>query len=271
MPRLFERSLALLLAFGFASICYAAVNETSSRNDVPVPASGDDQIVVYGSIGDLRKQLLRAQDDVFARFNEINSTDKFDIHCSWAAPIGTRILARRCVSNSWREQDANMAAARVQELQGTSGTPWEAYWGMQASMQKKLVDEARRLAMEDQVFAKTLLRFGLAKQALDRRTPPLRRAAHEVEPLFGTLPYGAQRVIDVHTGRKPWTRDLDYRTFTFGDIDGEVRGVTLACEHGEEHIEFQTASEWTVPDNLGHCTLQVATKPGTLFTLYEFE
>jgi hypothetical protein len=50
---------------------------------------------------ELRIDIERAAEAVFARFNEINSTDDFDIHCRLEKVYG--LLRRSCMSNSWRE------------------------------------------------------------------------------------------------------------------------------------------------------------------------
>jgi hypothetical protein len=269
MSNAFGNRFKLMVVCAAAALGSAAAGDDSP--DAGAKPAGDDEIVVYGNVGDLRRQLLRAQDEVFARFNEINGNDDFDIHCYSEAPTGSHLQQRRCVSNGWRREEANYADASLRELRGEAGPPPQTFLGLQATMQQRLLDEARRLAGEDDAFAKALIHYGLAKQALERSAPPLGSAARAVDPLYGVLPYGARRVLDVHTGRKPWTQALEYATFTIDGVVGEIDGLTVACEQGEQHLEYQAGSEWTVPTSLGHCALRVDAKRGTTFTLYEFE
>ena len=207
---------------------------------------------------------------MFLRVNEINSDDKFDIHCYSEAPTGSHIKRERCVSNSWREQDANLGQAFVAWLRGEPGVPPEFYRAQQLLWQHKLGEEWLRLAAEDAGFAETMKRYELAREALERVTPAFLSASHKVTPLGGALPYGATRAHEVTAGRKPWHEKLTAREFTIAARAGDVHELTLACEHGTESLEYQPNSEWTLPSEYGACRLQVDATPGAKFIVYEF-
>lgn len=270
MSELLGHFLRALVIGSAAALCSAAGSQpVSSAASAEPSATGGDEIVVYGSVGELRRELLRAQDDVFARFNEINSDDKFDIHCYSEAPTGSRIQVRRCMSNSWREQDRNIGQAMLLQMRGEAGPPPEQFRGEQERMQRRLVDEVSQLANQDESLSQNLLRYGRVLQAL--QADPSRSASREVEPVDGALPYGAQRMVNVRAGRKPWQHDLQYGTFTIARVEGEIQDMGLRCERGDERLAFQPESEWTVPSSLGKCELQIGAERGTSFTLYEFE
>src|SRR5688572_28875889 len=60
------------------------------------PQSTIEEMIVRGrSYAELREQIRIRQDALFARFNEINSDDGFDIHCKMEPAYGSRILERR--------------------------------------------------------------------------------------------------------------------------------------------------------------------------------
>jgi hypothetical protein len=272
MSGAFEKGLHLAVVCGAVALCNAAAGQDATAQSASrPPPSGDDEIIVYGSIPELRRQLRHTRDSMFLRFNEINSDDRFDIHCYLENPTGSHIKRERCMSNSWREQDANFAQAFVQQIRGVYGVPPEFYTAQQMLWQHKLGEEWLRLASEDAAFAETMKRFDLAREALERVTPSFQAESRKVTPVGGALPYGATRALEVTAGRKPWKQKLDASAFTIGARAGDVHGLRVACEHGNEQLEYQPNSEWTLPSDYGACRLQVDATPGVKFIVYEFE
>jgi hypothetical protein len=152
-----------LLAFT-AALCAPSIASAQ-----PQPAVGDEVIVRGRSYGELRLQIRLRQDAVFARFNDINSDDKFDIHCRMEQRFESHILERRCVSNSWREQDSNMGQAFLGALQGRSGSGVAELRAEQLRRQKLLKEAMRRLAYKDSELGAAVLQLGQAMQALQIR------------------------------------------------------------------------------------------------------
>ncbi len=262
-------------ALQITAMCGAvAVRSAIAAQDVPVqaarpPPSGDDVIIVYGSIPELRRQLLRTRDAMFARFNEVNSDDKFDLHCTNEAVTGSRIVRERCVSNIWKEMDEEIAQAVIREVRQEAGPPPSFYLGQQNYWNSRLREEWARVAKEDAGFQETMKRFGQAREALDRLAPPVFSTSDDIAT--SGLPDGATRVLDVTAGRKPWKHKLGTRTFAIATRGSGVQGITVACDNATEHLEYQPNSQWTIPDDYGACRLQVDATPGTAFNLYEFE
>jgi hypothetical protein len=265
------RSFLRLAVLGAAVACRAV-----SAQDIPVqsasrppPPGGDDEIVVYGSVHDLRLQLLHARDAMLARWNEVNGDDKFDIHCKWEAPIGTRIKRESCVSNIWAELDAKIGQAFLAQSRREAGPPPGLFLGEQNYWTSKLREQWYRLANEDAGLRETMKRFGQAEEALDRLSPS-RRSVSTVAP-SEALVDGAQRAFYVTAGRKPWKHDLETRSFAIATPAGGIQGLTVTCKSATEQLEYRPNSEWTIPDDYGTCWLQVDATPSTAFTLYEFE
>ncbi len=271
MQTAFKNTLLLAVACGAVAVCNAVAGgdilvEPAQRP----PPTADDEIIVYGSIPELRRQLLRARDAMFARFNEINSDDKFDIHCYSEPHTGTLIKVERCVPNYQRKLESSYAQAFLEQSRGEAGIPPEAYWGDMTFWNGKLSEEWRRLANEDPEFEKTMQRFGSARTALDRLTPSFFSSSRDVTPSDTTSLHGAQRVLDVSVGRRPWKHKLDARTFTIVAAGGTIEGLTVMCDNATESLEYAPGSEWTVPIDYGRCRLQVDATPGTSLTLYEY-
>src|SRR5688572_19130538 len=135
------------------------------------PQSTIEEIIVRGrGYAELREQIRIRQDALFARFNEINSDDGFDIHCKMEPAYGSRILERRCLSNSWRELEANFGQAWLGQVSGLIGPAAGEYRAEQQRMQARLKEEMRRLAYDDAGLGEAVLQLGQAMQALQIRT-----------------------------------------------------------------------------------------------------
>jgi hypothetical protein len=118
---LFAAGWALVLSVGAVATLEAQVQTRPSSVDdeaaVKTVTEGVEEIIVRGRrIGELRAEIERAEEAVFARFNEINSTDDFDVHCRSEKFYG--FLYRFCMSNSWRRIGGKMGSERAASMQG---------------------------------------------------------------------------------------------------------------------------------------------------------
>lgn len=75
------------------------------------------EIIVKGdnSMYSLRMEVINAEEVKFEVFNNLNSTDDFDITCDWHAPLGTRIKEWSCDVEYMRKARAE-AAERMMEM-----------------------------------------------------------------------------------------------------------------------------------------------------------
>jgi hypothetical protein len=234
----------------------------------------DEEVIVRGrSYGELRLAIRIAQDAVYARFNDINSDDKFDIHCRLQPMYGSRIMERACLSNSWREQDANFAEATLRQLRGETTTPPAAFLGEQALMQRRLSVEMRRLAHSDPQLREAVQNLGQAMLAMNTKAGerPTWTLYREVPAGAEGLPFDAERVIEVRMGEAPWNHPLTQSTFTLGQVAGDIRKIELECADLSLTLDYRPDVEWTVPPGSTDCQLRIRAKKGATFALYEFE
>jgi hypothetical protein len=275
------RQAALLATFcGAAALVGPApgqeTNQRETRAAVPQPPAPADIIVRGRGYSELRLRIRLAEEAVFARFNEINSTDDFDIHCRTEAVTGTRIHSRSCLSNSWREQDANMAQALIRRMRGEGGPPPDQFRGEQLVMQRRLSEEAQRLALEDEALGEAVLQLGQARLALAARTGGREDVTRWRQVSAGSegLPYDAERMFEVKVGGAPWSHLLTQPTFTISSVTGNIRSLTLNCKEDERietaEIEFASDVEWTLPAEWSSCILHVRARRDTTFALFEF-
>ena len=85
------------------------------------------------------------------------------------------------------------------------------------------------------------------------------------------LPYGAENVIEVRVGHKPWTQGLTSRTFTLAHVYGEIRSVDVECAERKARLQYEIGVEWSIPGAWGACTLIDDAPRDTTFARYEFE
>jgi hypothetical protein len=262
-----------------AALCLSAIyriadgQEPGTPNAAAAADSAPDEVVVIGqSLSDLRQRVEAAEVAVFDRFNDINSDDRFDIHCRYRTRYFSHTQERVCESNSWREQDENYAQALLQTVRGEYAPPPAAFRGEQLIMNALLDEELRRLAAEDPGLQEALKDLAAARSALAQELGSTdgETASIEVSSDDRGLPFAAQRVFVVRVGRTPWNHTLTERTFTLGQVNGAVRALELACGEERRRVPFDAAAEWTLPEGIGECTLTVNAKRNTRFVFYEF-
>jgi hypothetical protein len=240
------------------------------------PAVGDEIIVEGRGVGALRAEIIRAQEVVFARFNDINSDDEFDIRCEMEVPLGSRIPRRVCRANYWREVEVDIAQEAVRWMQGSAySAPGQSSRGLQPYKGKLLHDEIRQLAAQDEQFRAALTELGtvyseLAAETGASLTAP-DSASRQVPTGVAGLPYGAANVTEVRVGRNAWRQPLTRRTFTLAHVYGEIRSVDVECAERDAQLQYEIGVEWNVPATWGSCTLIVDAARDTTFALYEFE
>lgn len=88
----------------------------------------------------------------------------------------------------------------------------------------------------------------------------LRTALESAEPLVAQA-----MIVD-----KQWSYKPARRIFTVANIDGSLKEIQVRCQRGNIELQYEADVDWTIPDSLGDCTLDIAGKNGTRFTLYEF-
>jgi hypothetical protein len=265
---------ALCCSNAVAGVGVAQVDVDELLNPEASAPAVDDEVIVRGRRGvELRLEIEGAENAIFARFNDINSDDRFDIGCRMQAPIGSRIDRRVCESNDWRDQAANFAAAWVRQSRGEGGPLPEVFLVEQQRGQRQLVDEMRRLVYQDEVLYQAVERMGRARMALAEfhRSAFRGSYAREVIPNEEGLPLGAERMFHVWVGSERWSHPLTQSTFGMAQITGKIRNVEIECEEGGERHEYEDKLAWTLPPDWSDCILFVSARRKTEFALYELE
>ena len=226
-----------------------------------------EEIIIRGQQrppwGELRAEIERAQEVVFARFNDINSTDDFDVICRGYR--GSSYKDKTCLSRSARAFQNRLGTA---DALGNDGLVWLLILQAQAR-QRQLNDEMRQLTATDAQLRDAVLDLGQAQLAHDLSVGN-RTLSRQVSANLGQLPYNAELLFEVIMGNDAWRHPLTQRTFTIADVSGEIRKLEFDCAGGNERVTYEMGVDWTLPSNLTNCVLQVNAKKGTTFRLYEF-
>jgi hypothetical protein len=268
------------------ALCVGLMSQAASSAAEPTASPGEDapavdEIIVRGkALEKLRLQIKRAEEEVFARFNEINSTDLYDYHCYERNRFLSHIKEVVCQSNAWRKYDQAIAEATLRGYQSSVGAmPGGDSALAQASRANQLATELRikkemaELAHSDPALGAAVMRLGRAYQAEERMTGlrPFLTVDWEMPAGDTGLPFQAQRLFEVRIGTAAWSHWLTTRTFTIGSVSGHIRDLRLECGKIHRKLEYEEDVDWTIPDAWGECTLHVKAKRETTFALYEFE
>ena len=86
--------LSLFLSAGI--FAEETIKKTSVDNDMVEYTLPEIKVVGNNSMHSLEMDVIKSEELKFDIFNNLNSTDDFDITCEWRAPLGTRIKQWSC-------------------------------------------------------------------------------------------------------------------------------------------------------------------------------
>jgi hypothetical protein len=273
-----SRWVLLVVAAGFAGVAgrtaFAQADVEGILNPQASVPAVDDEIIIRGRRGaELRLEMERAENAIFARFNDINSDDRFDIVCRLEPPIGSRIDRRVCSSNDWRDKAAEHGAALIRHLRNEGGPLPEMFLLEQQRGQRQLVDEMRRLVFSDETLYEAVVRYGKARMDLAEFSGSSLHASYSRQVISAEdgLPLDATRMFHVWIGSDRWMHPLAESTFGVKHISGKIRSLEIECDQGRERHKYEDNLAWTLPADWSGCVLLVDAKRKTHFALLELE
>ncbi len=105
----------LVAVVGLPSGTAAATENAVTTVDNVAEIETLDEVVVSGrlrTLAEVRQALIRAENDFYGRFNDLNKDDAFDISCRDHAPTGSRMLRRYCMPQRV-EDEARMSGLQI--------------------------------------------------------------------------------------------------------------------------------------------------------------
>jgi hypothetical protein len=257
-----------------ACLAYGAAALGQEAADPGASVLADEEVIVVGqNPAAMRERIRLATDAVYAKFNELNSDDAYDIHCRYRATTGSRMRVRVCESNFWRDAQADAGEEIARAFQGRSSFNPDTIYASARLQSQLMSQEVYRLMAENAEFRQTLSELGALVQASRRDRPTATQARVFTEGYLGEglLPYGATTVARVRIGRRPWKYKLTQRTFAFGSLIGDIEEIEISCRGLKEQMVYEGGAEWSLPDDWRSCALRVEAAPQTSFAFYEFE
>ena len=158
----------LMLAFAPPGMCQTEPEQESDS------ASSDvlEEIIVYGdkSLPSIRRELYRAEENVFAMFNSLNSKDEYDVQCDYVEPLGSRKRHHVCEPNFVLKIKADQANAMMSdggfgEQKGFYLPHWQM--GVVFKKEKLLWEEMAALASEHPDLREALAKLAELNQVLE--------------------------------------------------------------------------------------------------------
>lgn len=94
MPAISKLSICAAAALMVLAINTASLQASENADNERLP----EEVTVIGQkqFRTLEFQINAAEDLMYGLFNEINTDDRYDIHCTWERPLGTKIKQKVC-------------------------------------------------------------------------------------------------------------------------------------------------------------------------------
>lgn len=148
----------------------AAVEEQEVETSSPSTAL-PEEIVVTGQklLRVLNKQIEEAEDAMYGLFNELNDDDRYDIHCRWEAPLGTRMRQRVCRPEFLDNADRAVAKDFLAEAQGFTSTNAPPVQVEMAIHYPVLEEKLKEVLVESPEFADAVLKHHELREELEQR------------------------------------------------------------------------------------------------------
>jgi hypothetical protein len=130
----------------------------------PQPDANVDEVVVPGHRPEnLFAEIERLEGSVYQRFNELNSNDDFDIHCSTGADRLEHPLTQ-CAPNFVIEAESRAAEDAVHGARTTGRSRNDEYVAIVQEKSRQLNEEMKRVARQDEQFLRDLVRLDELRQ-----------------------------------------------------------------------------------------------------------
>lgn len=147
--------LCLMQAAATAVLAAAAPGEAQAPATRAEERIEEIEVIGQRSMLQLRSELRAIENKAFALFNDLNSDDDFDVHCSRETPTGTRISHWECVPRYLVNAEAQNAQDFLQF--GIPMKDQEQLWWENRHKHEQLNAEMKALAAENPELLDTLL------------------------------------------------------------------------------------------------------------------
>ena len=259
-----------------ASLPARGQEQSSNETGEQIADGVTEEIVVRGGTpAALRFQIERAEDAIYERFNEINSTDDFDIFCRDEVPTGSRMRHRVCKPRFWQEAQSQAGTETARTFQGSYAMS-VAVINAEALYKNELMDdELRQLAASDAQLLDAIVKLERLRTTLenydDAQNDENATRAFVATADEYSLPYDAAVMAEVRVRSGPFSHVLTHPTFAVANVFGEIDSIELYCRNQTHRLQFEPGAEWSVPADWEPCYVEIDARRDTTFSLFEFD
>jgi hypothetical protein len=137
-----------------------------------------EELIVSGRRPEnLRLEIERLENAVYERFNALNSSNEFDVHCFEQPPTGSNIPVRTCAPNFVTRTESRAGETMVRDGRdkaGNNNNPAEQRMNIERK-NREFVEEIQRVARADEQLLRGLARLDELKQLQTSETERRRR------------------------------------------------------------------------------------------------
>ena len=139
---------------------------TSNQENEPASSDTQEEIIVYGrkNLVILRRELYTAEEDFLAKFNSINSDDKFDFKCEYVVYLGDRRRHHVCIPKFASKIEADKTRDMILSGQWYAN---HSYARQRNHYMALLLEELLQLTREDQELQEAYSALVSAKDAYE--------------------------------------------------------------------------------------------------------
>lgn len=147
-----EIVMLIILSWFLSSEIFARESLKNTFNITDLPEYTLDEITVTPdkSMRSFRMEVIRAEELKFKMFNDLNSTDEFDITCEWRAAPGTRIRKWSCdvgyLKNARTKDVQDMLNSHMTVSEIVSGGPIDKIYNY-SNLRPLRTDQSRQIEL----------------------------------------------------------------------------------------------------------------------------
>jgi hypothetical protein len=107
------RTLCMSAAVAITALLQTTAMAATQTAAKPAVEQLDEFVVKSDHLWQIRRAIVEAENRFYARYNELNTNDDFDVECAVNAALGSRIASRRCEIHFYDQARQEAASAAL--------------------------------------------------------------------------------------------------------------------------------------------------------------
>lgn len=257
------------------------------RNDHPVAMSSGANIFTW--ILDIPREMSAEFDEIYQRAWDYFKQEDYDQAFELAARLKTlpghnafeetkfQILAASLASR-WDDSTAELShLKRIVEFQSLADRNLFSNPYVEDKLYLSILKRIQTLQLGMMMLAdaKVTLDKMMKRDSNSEDTQQAKVAYQEAEGRFSAIPdvvIAGELTPVYRDGQGLWKNRLFRDSVLLADVKGNIQSVYLSCETGgDKRLRYPSREAWLIPAGWNVCTLEVAGKSGTRFTVHQLD